>query len=85
MAQDSVVRARIDEKTKKQAARIFARHGLTLSDGIRIMLALTVKTDGIPISMHIPNRKTLKAMRDAESGKTTRVGSIEELFKQLNA
>lgn len=82
MAQDSVVRARIDERTKKQAAKVFAKHGLTLSDGIRLMLTVAVKEDSIPISMHVPNKTTIKAMR---SKKLHKVESIEELFKHLNA
>lgn len=85
MSQNSVVRARINVRTKKKAAAVFAKHGLTVSDAIRLLLTLTAKTDAVPISFHVPNQKTKKAMKTARTGKTTKAESIEDLFKQLNA
>jgi hypothetical protein len=36
MTNDSVVRARIDERTKKEAAAVLGAMGLTLSDAFRL-------------------------------------------------
>lgn len=85
MAQDSVVRARIDEKTKRQAERVFAACGMTLSDAIRIMLTKTAKEKEIPFSIHTPNAKTIRAIKDAQQGKVFRAKDLEELLKQINA
>jgi DNA-damage-inducible protein J len=85
MAQDSVVRARIDEKTKAKAAKVFADCGLTLSDAIRIMLTRTAQEKAIPFSIHVPNKVTQKAIQDVQQGKVLRAKNIEELLKQLNA
>ncbi len=85
MAQDSVVRARIDEKTKRQAEKVFAECGMTLSDAIRIMLTKTAKEKEIPFSIHTPNAKTIRAIKDAQKGKVSRVKDLEELLKQINA
>jgi DNA-damage-inducible protein J len=85
MAQDSVVRARIDEKTKAKAAKVFAECGLTLSDAIRIMLTRTAQEKAIPFSIHVPNKITQKAIQDVQQGKVLRAKNIEELLKQLNA
>ena len=85
MAQDSVVRARIDEKTKRQAEKVFAACGMTLSDAIRIMLTKTAKEKEIPFSIHTPNAKTIRAIKDAQKGKVSRVKDLEELLKQINA
>jgi DNA-damage-inducible protein J len=85
MAQNSVVRARIDEKTKRQAERVFAACGMTLSDAIRIMLTKTAKEKEIPFSIHTPNAKTIRAIKDAQKGKVSRVKDLEELLKQINA
>jgi DNA-damage-inducible protein J len=84
MAQDSVVRARIDEKTKRQAEKVFAACGMTLSDAIRIMLTKTAREKEIPFSIHTPNAKTRKAIRDAQSGKMHRAKDLEEILKHLN-
>lgn len=87
MSHDSVVRARIDERTKRQAEKVFAACGLTLSDGIRMMLVQTAKNKEIPFSIHVPNKRTLAAMKELEEnrGKLKQYDTIEELFKALNA
>lgn len=85
MAQDSVVRARIDEKTKAKAAKVFAECGLTLSDAIRIMLTRTAQEKAIPFSIHVPNKVTQKAIKELDKGKGLRAKDIEELLKQLSA
>jgi DNA-damage-inducible protein J len=85
MAQDSVVRARIDEKTKAKAAKVFAECGLTISDAIRIMLTRTAKEKAIPFSVHIPNATTRRAIKELDQGKGIRAKDVEELLKILNA
>jgi DNA-damage-inducible protein J len=87
MSHDSVVRARIDEKTKKQAAKVFADCGMTISDVIRIMLIRTAKEREIPFSIHIPNNKTITAMREVENGrkKGKSYKYFEAMLKDLNA
>lgn len=85
MAQDSVVRARIDEKTKAKAAKVFAECGLTISDAIRIMLTRTAKEKAIPFSVHIPNATTRRAIKELDQGKGIKAKDVEELLKILNA
>ena len=85
MAQDSVVRARIDEKTKRQAEKVFAACGMTLSDAIRIMLTKTARDKEIPFSIHTPNAKTIRAIREVQKGKVHRAKDLEEILKRLNA
>lgn len=85
MAQDSVVRARIDEKTKTKAAKVFAECGLTLSDAIRIMLTRTAQEKAIPFSIHTPNATTRRAIREFDQGKGIKAKDVEELLKLLNA
>lgn len=85
MAQDSVVRARIDEKTKIKAAKVFAECGLTTSDAIRIMMTRAAQEKAIPFSIHAPNKVTQKAIKDAQKGKVFKAKDIEELLNQLSA
>lgn len=87
MAQDSVVRARIDEKTKRQAEKVFAACGMTLSDAIRLMLTKTAREKEIPFSIHTPNAKTIKAIRELEKnrGKGKTYKNLEDLLKDLGA
>jgi DNA-damage-inducible protein J len=87
MAQDSVVRARIDEKTKRQAEKVFAAYGMTLSDAIRLMLTKTAREKEIPFSINTPNAKTIKAIRELEKnrGKGKTYKNLEDLLKDLSA
>ncbi|MDD2323107.1 MAG: hypothetical protein PHU97_08385 [Bacteroidales bacterium] len=34
---------------------------------------------------HIPNKETIRAMKDAKQGKGTSVKNIEDLFEKLNS
>ena len=87
MAQDSVVRARIDEKTKRQAEKVFASCGMTLSDAIRIMLTKAAREKEIPFSIHTPNAKTIRAFRELEKkrGKGKTFKDLEELLRDIGA
>lgn len=85
MAQNSVVRARIDEKTKAKAAKVFAECGLTISDAIRIMLTRTAQERAIPFSIHIPNATTRRAIKELDQGKGIKAKDLEELIRILNA
>ena len=87
MAQNSVVRARIDEKTKRQAEKVFAACGMTLSDAIRIMLTKTAQEREIPFSIHSPNAKTIQAIREFRGSKRKNktYRDFEELLRNLGA
>ncbi len=85
MKSDSVVRARVNEETKLQAAAIFEAAGLTLSDAIRMMLLRTVQEKAIPFIPAKPNAATIRAINNARKGKVVKVKDIEDLFKRLNA
>lgn len=44
----SVVRARVDEHLKKQAAEVLKQNGLEMSDAIRLFLRQVVRRGGLP-------------------------------------
>ncbi len=84
MPANAVVRARIDEKTKEEAAAVLAAMGLTVSDAFRIMLIRIAEEKALPFEPLIPNEETIKAMKAARRGKVVRVGSIDNLLVNLN-
>jgi DNA-damage-inducible protein J len=85
MSANAVVRARIDEKTKKQAAKVLKTMGLTASDAFRMMMVRIAKEKALPFAPLIPNRETVEAMKAARRGELITVGSIKELLSSLNA
>lgn len=86
MATNAVVRARIDEHTKEEAAAVLATMGLTVSDAFRLMLTRVAKEKALPFEPLIPNAETIKAMKQARSGKgLTKFKTVDDLMADLNA
>ena len=79
------VTLRIDEDLKEQADALFEDIGLSLNAACRIFLKKAVQEQRIPFELTRPDRKTLKAISDAEQGKNVSAGfdSVEELIEAL--
>jgi len=85
MADNAVVRARIDERTKKQAAAALKKIGLTLSDAFRLLLVRVAAEKALPFEPLHPNAETVAAMKAARRGDLVRVGKPDKLLRRLNA
>lgn len=84
MAANSVVRARIDEQIKNEAAAVLKAMGLTVSDAFRLMMVKIAKEKALPFEPLVPNDETIEAMKAARRGELTTVGRLERLFASLN-
>ncbi len=82
---DTVVRARIDSKTKEEAAAVLATIGLTVSDAFRLMMIRIAREKALPFEPLIPNAETIEAMMEARAGNLISVGTLEDLMADLNA
>jgi len=83
MAANAVVRARIDERVKREAAAVLADLGLTVSDAVRILLTAVARDRAFPIEL-TPNARTASALRKSARGEDVhRAEDAEDLFKQL--
>ena len=85
MAENSVVRARIDERIKKEATAVLAAMGLTVSDAFRLMMVRIANDKALPFEPLVPNAKTIAAMKAARRGELVTVGSAKDLLADLNA
>ena len=65
---NTVVRARIDAKTKDEAAVVLAAIGLTVSDAFRLMMVRIAKDKALPFDPLVPNVDTIAAMKEARAG-----------------
>ena len=83
MPANVVVRARIDENTKKKAAKVFKEIGLTTSSAFRMFLIRTVAEKRLPFELK-PNAETIAAIEELERGEGTRFSTVEELMADLN-
>ena len=84
MTTNAVVRARIDEHIKEEAATVLATMGLTVSDAFRIMLTRIAHEKALPFEPLVPNAKTIAAMKEARRGKLKTV-TLGELQAVLDA
>jgi len=84
MAANTVVRARIDARVKKEAEAVLASIGLTVSDAFRLLMMRVAAEKALPFAPLIPNEETIKAIRAARRGELVTAGSAENLLKSLN-
>ena len=82
----STITVRVEDNVKKEASDIFKEVGLDMSTAINVFLKQVIRSNGIPfpVSAEIPNKTTLKAIKEAERGETASFSSIEDLMKDLN-
>jgi len=86
MSENSVVRARIDERIKTEAAAVLEAMGLTVSDAFRLMMVRIAKEKALPFEPLIPNAKTIAAIKEARRGGLPRHrGSTKAFLKSLDA
>jgi DNA-damage-inducible protein J len=85
MTHSSVVRARIDERTKRQAAAALKKIGLTVSDAFRLLMVRVAAEKTLPFEPLNPNAETIAAMKAARRGELVRAGKPKDLLRSLNA
>ncbi len=85
MTENAVVRARIDEATKAEAAAVLSTMGLSLSDAFRLLLKRIAAEKALPFEPLVPNDETVAAMREARKGRLPRFKTVDDLMKDLNA
>ena len=85
MAENSVVRARIDVRTKREAAAALTEIGLTVSDAFRLLLVRVAAQEVLPFEPLNPNAETIRAMKAARRGELVKVGKPDKLLRSLNA
>ena len=83
MTKTAMIRARTTPAVKADTERIFQRLGISTSEAINLFLAQVKMRKGLPFDVRIPNKATLKAMKDADEGKNlTTYDSVDDFFKK---
>jgi len=78
-----MIRARTEPALKAEVDKIFSKLGLTCSEAINLFFKQVTLKNGIPFDVVVPNRATLKSMKDIEQGKVTKAKDLKDLFKKL--
>ncbi|VAX35038.1 hypothetical protein MNBD_UNCLBAC01-248 [hydrothermal vent metagenome] len=86
MLKDARLEVRIESSLKKKAESIFQRVGISPTEAIRIFYKQVELREGIPFSIHIPNKETLAAIKEIESGKAKKTfASFDEYCDEMGA
>jgi DNA-damage-inducible protein J len=83
MHKSAMINTRIDPKLKSKAEIILRKVGLTSAEAIRLFYMQITLQKGLPFEIKIPNKTTIKAMQDADAGKTHRTNKVDDLFDDL--
>jgi DNA-damage-inducible protein J len=84
MAENTVVRARINGRVKEEAGAVLAAMGLTVSDAFRLLMVKIAAEKALPFEPLIPNAETIKAMKATRRGELVTAGSPDKLLASLN-
>jgi DNA-damage-inducible protein J len=85
MAENEVVRARINGRLKEEAAAVLAAMGLTVSDAFRLLMVRVARDKALPFEPLAPNEKTVAAIKAARRGELRKSANSRKLIDQLNA
>jgi len=85
MTSNAIVRARIDERIKKEASAVLGAMGLTVSDAFRLMMVRIAHEKALPFAPLVPNAETVAAIEAARRGELETADSVDDLLSRLNA
>jgi DNA-damage-inducible protein J len=85
MAENTVVRARINERIKEEASAVLEAMGLTVSDAFRMLMVRVARDKALPFEPLVPNEKTIAAIKAARRGELRKAKSAGDLIEKLNA
>ena len=85
MAENTVIRARINERIKEEASAVLEAMGLTVSDAFRMLMVRVARDKALPFEPLVPNEKTIAAIKAARRGELGKAKSAGELIEKLNA
>jgi DNA-damage-inducible protein J len=84
MTENAVVRARINQRIKNEAAAVLGAMGLTVSDAFRLLMVRIAKEKALPFEPLVPNEETIEAMKAARRGELVTAGSLDKLLARWN-
>ncbi len=84
MAKTAMITTRVDPDLKADAEKVLGKLGISTAEAINLFLSQVRLRKGLPFDVKIPNKTTLKAMRDAEEGRNlTECEDAEDMFRKL--
>ena len=76
--------ARLTPEVKEKAEAILKELGISISAAYEMYYRQIIAHGGIPFDLHLPNKETRQAMRDARIGKGKKYDSVEQMFEDMD-
>ena len=80
----ATINTRIEPELKIAAESILHKVGLTSAEAVRLFYKQVCLHKGLPFEIKIPNKETLKAIRQADKRKTHKAKNVDDIFKNLS-
>ncbi len=86
MAKTAMIVARIEPALKADTEKVLRKLGLSTTEAINLFFSQIRLHKGLPFEVKIPNKTTLKAMKDAEEGKNlSTYETLDGFFEEMGA
>ena len=84
MTKTAYINARVEQKLKTDAERVFRRVSVNTSDAVSMFLRQVVLQKGMPFEIRIPNAESRKAIAELRAGKgKAYTGSTKDILDAL--
>jgi DNA-damage-inducible protein J len=83
MAKTAMITTRVDPDLKADAEKVLSKLGISTTEAINLFLSQVRLRRGLPFDVKIPNKTTLKAMKDAEEGRMSSYDSLDTFFEKM--
>ena len=85
MRKEAFIRARIELQLKVDAEAIFSEFGVTPTQVITMLYKQVQRKHELPFDLHIPNKETARAIREARQRKgIVKCKDANDFFDKLN-
>lgn len=74
---------RIEEETFNEAKAILKSLGMNFTEAVNVFASMVVQERGLPFEVKIPNKTTLKAMKEAKEGINMEEIDLDDLIKEI--
>lgn len=84
MAKTAMITTRVDPDLKADVEKVLGKLGINTTEAINLFLSQVRLRKGLPFDVKIPNKTTLRAMKDAEEGRNlSSYDSLDKFFKKM--
>ncbi len=79
----AIINARVKPQLKNEVESILSQLGITTTQAITMYFEQIKLSNGIPFSLTVPNKETIKAMKDARENKNMTEVTLDILKEKL--